>query len=77
MKKTLGLILLIASSFQTFSQTDSLDMMIGQMILIGVKGTSVDSLNETMKAVSEGKAGTVILFEKNIGFIAIAINGPQ
>ncbi|MDH5396541.1 MAG: glycoside hydrolase family 3 protein [Cyclobacteriaceae bacterium] len=51
---------------QMQAQSDSLDIMIGQMILIGVNGTSVDATNETVKAVKEGKAGTVILFEKNI-----------
>lgn len=51
---------------QGYSQSDSLDMMIGQMILIGVSGTSVEPDNEALKAVAEGKAGSVILFEKNI-----------
>ncbi|MDH5379782.1 MAG: glycoside hydrolase family 3 protein, partial [Cyclobacteriaceae bacterium] len=45
---------------------DSLDIMIGQMILIGVTGTSIDENNETLKAVQQGLAGSVILFEKNI-----------
>ena len=54
------------SIFQVHAQRDSLDIMIGQMILVGVSGTSVDRTNVAMKAVREGKAGSIILFEKNI-----------
>ena len=44
--------------------SDSLTIKIGQMILVGFAGTSVDEavLNE----VREGKVGSIILFEKNI-----------
>ena len=43
---------------------DSLDIKIGQMILIGVPGTTVDTL--VLREIREGKAGSIILFEKNI-----------
>ncbi|MCB0486827.1 MAG: glycoside hydrolase family 3 protein [Cyclobacteriaceae bacterium] len=43
---------------------DSLDIKIGQMILIGVPGTTVDNL--TLKEIKDGKAGSIIFFEKNI-----------
>lgn len=43
---------------------DSLDIKIGQMILIGVPGISVDSM--VLKEIREGKAGSIIFFEKNI-----------
>lgn len=43
---------------------DSLDIKIGQMILIGVPGTAVDSM--VLKEIQEGKAGSIIFFEKNI-----------
>lgn len=43
---------------------DSLDIRIGQMILIGVPGTSVD--DAVMAEVSQGKVGGIIFFEKNI-----------
>jgi beta-N-acetylhexosaminidase len=48
----------------TQAQIDSLDLKIGQMILIGFPGTKVDSavLNE----VKQGKVGSIIIFEKNI-----------
>ena len=45
---------------------DSLDIMIGQMIMIGVSGTEVNERNATINAVHKGIAGSVILFEKNI-----------
>ncbi|MFZ1806327.1 MAG: glycoside hydrolase family 3 N-terminal domain-containing protein [Cyclobacteriaceae bacterium] len=43
---------------------DSLDIKIGQMILIGVPGTEVDPL--VLKEIQDGKAGSIIFFEKNI-----------
>lgn len=43
---------------------DSLDIKIGQMILIGVPGTTVDKL--TLNEIRDGKAGSIIFFEKNI-----------
>ncbi len=43
---------------------DSLDIKIGQMILIGMAGTSVDSA--VLREVSAGKVGAIIYFEKNI-----------
>lgn len=48
-----------------FSQAnDSLGIKIGQMILIGFPGTQVDPL--VLEEVRAGKAGSIILFEKNI-----------
>ena len=43
---------------------DSLDIKIGQMILIGVPGTAIDST--VLREIREGKAGSIIFFEKNI-----------
>lgn len=43
---------------------DSLDIKIGQMILIGVPGTDVDAA--VLAEVKQGKVGSIILFEKNI-----------
>lgn len=45
-------------------ERDSLDIKIGQMILIGVPGTEVDPL--VLKEIQDGKAGSIIFFEKNI-----------
>ena len=43
---------------------DSLDIKIGQMILIGMPGTTVDSA--VLREVGTGKVGSIIYFEKNI-----------
>lgn len=44
--------------------TDSLDIKIGQMILIGFPGTSVDQ--KVLEEIRMGKVGAIIIFEKNI-----------
>src|SRR5690606_26156150 len=43
---------------------DSLDIKIGQMILIGFPKAQVDP--EVLREIREGKAGSIIIFEKNI-----------
>jgi len=48
------------------AQSDSLDIKIGQMILIGVTGSSIDLSSDEYQAVKAGKAGNIIYFEKNI-----------
>lgn len=52
---------------------DSLDIKIGQMILIGYPGTTVDQ--KVLEEIQAGKVGSIILFEKNIpaanSFIAV------
>jgi beta-N-acetylhexosaminidase len=45
-------------------QPDSLDIKIGQMLLIGFPGPMVDSA--VLEEVRQGKVGSLILFEKNI-----------
>jgi beta-N-acetylhexosaminidase len=67
-------LLILATVIQTQAQMkDSLDIKIGQMILIGFAGTVVDSA--VLHEIKEGKAGTIIIFEKNIppknSFIAL------
>jgi beta-N-acetylhexosaminidase len=61
------------SSFVQAQTTDSLDIKIGQMILIGYPGTTVDQ--RVLEEVRAGKVGSIILFEKNIpaanSFIAV------
>lgn len=59
----LALALLIhpAAKAQT---ADSLDIKIGQMLLIGFPGTQVDSA--VLDEVRKGKVGSLIIFEKNI-----------
>jgi beta-N-acetylhexosaminidase len=54
-------------------ETDSLDIKIGQMILIGFPGPTVDA--KVLDEVRAGKVGSIIIFEKNIpaanSFIAL------
>lgn len=45
-------------------KADSLDIKIGQMILIGLPQTRVDP--NVLEAVKSGKIGSILLFEKNI-----------
>lgn len=59
------LLLLIGSYFPSYSQQlDSLDIKIGQMILIGFPGQKVDEL--VLNEIRTGKVGSIIIFEKNI-----------
>lgn len=65
--------LLIFFSLTAFaSPPDSLDIKIGQMILVGFPGTEVDSA--VLEAVRKGLAGSIILFEKNVPKSASAFN---
>jgi len=54
---------LLVSSF-AFAQRDSLDIKIGQMLLIGYPGPELDST--LLREVRDGKVGSIILFEKNV-----------
>lgn len=64
--RKVGLTVLVLKIFTNslWAQTDSLDIKIGQMIMIGVPGTTVDE--KILKEVSTGKVGAIIFFEKNI-----------
>jgi beta-N-acetylhexosaminidase len=72
--KTLLLIsAFLIKNFSEAQQLDSLDIKIGQMILVGFPGTVVDE--KVLDEVRKGKVGSIILFEKNIppqnSFIAL------
>src|SRR6478609_1667350 len=63
--KKYWLLLTLGFFFDAKAQTrDSLDIKIGQMILIGMPTASVDSL--VLQDVKTGKVGSLIYFEKNI-----------
>ena len=50
-----------AWAFQSTAQpADSLDLKIGQMILIGFPGTAVDE--KVLDEVRQGKVGSIIIF---------------
>ncbi len=57
-------VLLLSGSAYAQQGRDSLDIKIGQMILIGFPKAQVDPA--VLREVSEGKAGSIIIFEKNI-----------
>lgn len=63
---------LSASSFVFGQQRDSLDIKIGQMLLIGYPGPDLDST--LLKEISDGKVGSIILFEKNVPKSPTAFN---
>jgi beta-N-acetylhexosaminidase len=64
-RKCLAVIaLMLSASVCTGQAVDSIDIKIGQMVLIGVSGTGVDEA--VMAEVSQGKVGGIIFFEKNI-----------
>ncbi len=58
------IIMLLVTGFSYAQPTDSLDIKIGQMLLIGIPKAEVDPL--VLEEVRAGKAGSIILFEKNI-----------
>lgn len=55
---------LTCGGLATAQQADSLDIKIGQMILIGFPKAEVDPF--VLNEIKQGKVGTIILFEKNI-----------
>ena len=64
-KKIILSVLFAASFFSLKAQTrDSLDIKIGQMILIGFPRAEVDP--DVLREISQGKVGSIIMFEKNI-----------
>jgi beta-N-acetylhexosaminidase len=72
-RHTVLFFLLVTLALGAHAQRDSLDLKIGQMILIGFPGTTVDA--RVLEEVRSGKVGSVIIFEKNIppanSFIAL------
>jgi beta-N-acetylhexosaminidase len=48
------------------SNTDSLDIKIGQMIIFGFYGTRADKKDPVFRAVQEGKVGSILLYGRNI-----------
>ncbi len=61
---TLVALILTLSGNLRAQQADSLDIKIGQMLLIGFPSTDVDPA--VLREIREGKVGSIIIFEKNI-----------
>lgn len=51
---------------QELNNKDSLDIMIGQMIMVGMQGNSLNDDKGVLDDLREGLIGGVILYEKNI-----------
>lgn len=65
MKQFKAVIFFVLVSASAFAQLrDSLDIKIGQMLLIGYPGPELDST--VLQEVRDGKVGSIILFEKNV-----------
>ena len=65
MRKTgFVLTLIFVATYSMGQSIDSLDIKIGQMILIGVPKAELDDL--VLEEVRSGKVGALIFFEKNI-----------
>ncbi|WP_370088478.1 glycoside hydrolase family 3 protein [Ekhidna sp.] len=72
MQKILSLVFIVLA-LSGFSRTDppkdSIDIMIGQMIMIGIGDFNlVDASEPIFKEIKDGKVGGVVLYEKNILF---------
>jgi len=52
------------SFYQVHAQRDSLDIKIGQMILVGVRSSQIDTA--VLDEVRAGKVGSIIYFENNV-----------
>ncbi len=60
-------ILLLLLPFYMFSQQkDSTILKIGQMIMFGFSGTSVDTAGKFYKDIKEGKTGGISIYEANL-----------
>jgi beta-N-acetylhexosaminidase len=65
MKRVVIVFVLVLFSIHSIGQRiDSLDIKIGQMIMIGIPIADVDNL--VMEEVKKGKVGALIFFEKNV-----------
>jgi beta-N-acetylhexosaminidase len=53
-------------STQGIISADSLDIQIGQMILFGFYGSTLNEADDVYKAVKQGKVGGILLYERNI-----------
>jgi beta-N-acetylhexosaminidase len=66
MKKIILLIAFLLPAIFCFSQIDSLDIKIGQMIMVGMSGQSAKKNSAIIKDIKNGIVGGVLLFEYNI-----------
>jgi beta-N-acetylhexosaminidase len=72
MKFIPSIVLIYCFGASLAQKPDSLDIKIGQMLLVGYPGTELDST--LLDEVRSGKAGSIILFEKNVPKSPTAFN---
>ena len=66
MKKITLFVAFLFSAIFCFAQVDSLDIKIGQMIMVGMSGKSANKNSAIIKDIKKGVVGGVLLFEYNI-----------
>lgn len=63
---TAGLFLLNPFQTKALQAYDSLDIKLGQMLMVGFRGTEIDSADDIRWAITDGKIGGVILFDYDV-----------
>ncbi|MEM1408696.1 MAG: glycoside hydrolase family 3 protein, partial [Bacteroidota bacterium] len=66
MFKTLLFVCYLVTVSSYAQDVDSLDIKIGQMIMVGHPGQAILKDDPTLAEIREGKVGGIVLFEKNI-----------
>jgi beta-N-acetylhexosaminidase len=66
MKKITLLFAIFLHYHSSFAQVDSLDIQIGQMIMVGMSGHSVQAKSPIIAAIKQQHIGGVLLFELNL-----------
>lgn len=67
MKKILNAFLLLLLTTTSYAAADSLDIKIGQMIMVGIgKKTVLSATDPVAVAIEQGKIGGIVIFENNI-----------
>src|SRR5438067_7887559 len=72
--KTRFSILLIFLPCFIFSQGDSLNYKVGQMIIMGFNGTAIDTSGNFYKDIKDGKTGGISIYEANLNPVDTADN---
>ncbi|HOZ51114.1 MAG TPA: glycoside hydrolase family 3 protein [Chitinophagaceae bacterium] len=74
MRSVFFLVVFVISSLQVFSQIDSLEIKVGQMIMVGMPGTSVNDNSSILKEIKKGHIGGILLYEYNLNPIQTKAN---
>ena len=58
--------LILLTTAQSFSQKDSMDIKIGQMLMVGFRGFTIDPTMQIVDDIKSGRVGGVILFDYDV-----------